>query len=130
MLPIATDKAMMRREVKQFMQDTIEIYSVASTWSSESGETKTRTLVATSKALKTNPTGSERQLIAALVNEGTENIQSAKLLLPYGTTITTEYEVKTADGNYWQVVDVPTHTLEAATIVFIYRRLVNQQVVR
>ena len=130
MLPSNSDWAFMRREVQKFMQDTVTIYTITTTRDRYGKETTTKTSVGTSKAQLHDASGSEKQLIAALVNEGIENIETAKLALPYGTEIDATKQVQTSDGKYWSIVGTNTsQTFTAATEVLLYRRLVNGQMV-
>lgn len=129
MLPTSIDWGFMRSEVQKFMPDTVTINSVAISRDRYGNETKSYTVVSTPKAKIYDVSGSERQLIAALINEGTDTFEAAKLDLPYGTTITTEHEILTADGKYWQVVQTnSTQTFTAITQALLYRHLRNQTV--
>ena len=128
-LPSAVDMKFMRDEVQKFMPDTVSIVSVAISRDRYGKETKAYTVVSTVKAKVYDASGSERQLIAALVNEGTDTIETSKLDLPYATTITTDNEVLTSDGKYWQIVSTnSTQTFTAIRQALLYRHLRNQVV--
>lgn len=129
MLPNAKDWSFMRREVQKFMPDTVSIYSVSTSYSSETGESKTRTLLTTTKAKIHDASGSEKRLLQTLVDEGTETIETAKLDLPYGTDIDATNEVLTSDGKYWNVHSTnSSQTFAAETEALLYRRIVNSVV--
>lgn len=130
MLPSNKEWSMIRREVQRFMPDTVSIYSISTSYSSETGESKVRTLVSTNKARFGNPSGNERQLIQALVNSGVEDIETAKLHLPFDTDISVSNEVLTEDGKYWNVVHTnSSQSFTSETNALLYRRVVNTQVV-
>lgn len=112
------------------MQDTVSIYSVSSSYNGEGYQTKTRTLTSGTIGQLSAASGNEVQLIESLVNAGSENIATLKLLLPYGTTIAVDNEVDTADGFTWNVIHAnTTQTYIAAVEALLYRRVVNGSVV-
>lgn len=126
MLPTNSDWNFMRSEVQKFMPDTVSIYSISTSYSSETGESKVRTLVSTVKAKIHDASGNEKRLLQTLVDVGTETIETARLDLPYGTTITTDYEVLTADGKYWNIHSTnASQTFTAETEALLYRKIVN-----
>ncbi len=128
-LPSAKDWSYLRSEVRKFMPDTVSINSVVISRDRYGNESKVYTVLSTPKAKIYDTSGSEKQLIAALVNEGTDTIETAKLDLPYGTAITTENEILTSDGKYWQVVSTnTTQTFTAITQALLFRHLRNQVV--
>ena len=128
-LPSSTEFKFMRNEVQKFMPDTVSIVSVVISRDRYGVETKAYTVVSTPKAKVYDASGSEKQLIAAMVNEGTDTIETAKLDLPYGTTITTDNEVLSPDGKYWQVVSTnSTQTFTAIRQALLFRHLRNQVV--
>ena len=127
--PTAQQLKMMRRAVKRYMPDTILIYSVSTSYTSEGGYTPVRTLVTTVKGKIHEVSGSERMLLAPLVNDGQENIETAKLDLPYGTVINANNEVETADGKIWNVHSTNnSQTFTAETEALLYRKIVNDVV--
>lgn len=126
MFPSNIDWAFMRSEVQKFMPDTVSIYSISTSYTSENGESKVRTLVTTSKGKLHDASGSEKRLLQTLVDEGTETIETAKLDLPYGTDIDATNEVLTADGKYWNVHSTnSSQSFTAETEALLYRKIVN-----
>lgn len=127
--PTLNDWNFLRQEVQKFMPDTITIVSVTITTNRYGQQSKTYTVVSTPKGKLYDASGNEKQLIATLVNEGVENIETLKLDLPYGTTLTTENEILTSDGKYWQIVQVNnTQDYKAMVQALLYRKLQNQVV--
>lgn len=117
---------LMRAEIKKFFIDTVSIYSVAITYDAFGKPTRTRTLQTTLKGQIADVSGKEQDLISALLNEGTDKIETAKLVLPYGTAVNVDHEVDTADGKTWKIVHANTsHTLTTGVEVLLYRRLVD-----
>lgn len=130
MLPSATNWAMIRKALRQVMQDTISIYNISITRNGEGYESKVRTLAISSIAQLSAPSGNERRLIQALVDGGAENIETIKLTLPYNTSIAINQEVDTADAKTWNVIHTTTtQTYNGATEALLYRRVVNDRVV-
>lgn len=120
----------MRQMLRKVMQDSVSIYDVAESYNAEGYVTKNRTLASGTIAQLRDSTGSERQLIQALVNAGNENIETITLVLPYGTNIVINQEVDTADNKTWNVIHTTSsQTYSAATIALLYRRVVNDTVV-
>lgn len=130
MLPTNKDWRSMRTMLRKVMQDTVSIYNVTVTMNGEGYETKVRTLALSSIGQLSAANGSERQLIQALVDSGNENIETMKLTLPYGTSISINQEVDTADSKVWNVVHTNTsQTYTAAVEALLYRKVVNGTVI-
>jgi uncharacterized protein YlxP (DUF503 family) len=130
MLPNNKQWLSMRAMLRRVMQDTVTIYNVTVSTNGEGYETKVRTLALTSIGQLSAANGSERQLIQALVDAGNENIETMKLTLPYGTSISVNQEVDTADSKVWNVVHTNTsQTYTAATEALLYRKVVNNTVI-
>lgn len=130
MMPTNKDWAVMHTLLRKVMQDTVSIYNVTVSTNGEGYETKVRTLALSSIGQLSAANGSERQLIQSLVDSGNENIETIKLTLPYGTSITINQEVDTADSKVWNVVHTNTsQTYTAATEALLYRKVVNGTVI-
>lgn len=120
----------MRSEVTKFMPNTVSIYTIATTYSSEDGMSTVRTLVEANVAAKVyDASVSEKQLIQSLANEGIETIETAKIDLPYEVELEVTNEVL-HNGKYWNVISINTNeTFRAMTQGLLYRRSVNSQLV-
>lgn len=118
-----------RKEVQKFMPDSISIVSVVITTNRYGQETKTYNVINTLQGKLYDAKDSEKQLIAALTNEGVDNIETMALDLPYGITLTTENEILTSDNKYWQIISVnDTQNYKAMVQALLYRHLRNQVV--
>jgi hypothetical protein len=123
--------ATMRSVVTQYYPDPVSFYSVARSYTADGTDVYTRTFTASGTGQLSDVTGSERAVITALVSAGTEKLETLKLMLPYGTSINTDYEVQTADGKYWQIANADSsQTFTAALKVLLYRKLVDSQQVQ
>lgn len=117
--------AMMRDTLEcHFMRDVIEIYNVGLVKDMFAQETIIRTRVATVSGQIQNVSGSERALLTALADEGIEQTESIKLVLPAGTAITANQQVATASGVFWNVAHVSNKTFIAALEVLVTRAVV------
>lgn len=119
----------MRRRVQQYMPDTVSIISIVTSYSSETGQTTTPSVVSTVKGKLYDVSGSERNLLTPLVNDGTENLETAKIDLPYDTEIDSTNQVLTSDGKYWNVHSTnSSQSFVAMKQALLYRKIVNSVV--
>lgn len=124
----------MRQLVRAVMQDTIEIYNVTTTTDEWGNPTTSRTLATTVKGQLSAASGNERKLAESLgainnVITGDENIEIMHLVLPYGTSLALNQEVKSPDGKYWQVVQVnSSQSYTAALEATLMRTIINNEV--
>lgn len=126
MIPTAA-LGLMRAEIQKFMIDTVSIYSITNTYDGYGKATKSRTLRASVNGQLAEPNGNESKLLTTYLSEGTKNVETMKLVLPYGTTININDEVDTADGKTWQVAWTNSSaTLTAATIALLTREINNE----
>lgn len=117
----------MRKRINQrFAPDVVSIYNITETLDGFGDVTKTRVLAATVKGEISNPSGSEKELIATLITSGIENTEAIKLRVPYGTAIEVNQEVNTADNKQWNIVYTDSSmTYTAATIALLTRQVIT-----
>lgn len=118
--------ATMRSIQTAYMADTVQIGTVGTTKDRYGSESETFVLATTVKGQLSQPTASEARLLEPLRNQGILGEETQKLTLPYGSTLTTNHLIKTADGRTWQVIKADTTPAQAVQVeAFITIRTVR-----
>lgn len=122
-----TTLAQMRRLSQRYLLDSFELLTAARSLDGYGRETITYAASQTVKAQLSAVTGSERRLLEAITDGGVENLETAKLSLPWGTSLTSDHYVrKMGSEKVWEVATVITdETMGAYVVALLTRKAVT-----
>lgn len=124
-----TTLAQIRRLSEQFLLDSFEILTATRAVDSYGRESISFAVVATVKGQLSAASGSERRLLASLTDSGVANLETARLALPWATSITSSHYVRKAGSSeVWNVATVlPQETLGALVVALLTREAVADE---
>lgn len=100
----ASRLAALRAQAEGAMHDTVSFYTVDITRDLYGNETVTSGLVASAPALIAGISGKEDEIVERLRTEGVLKTHTAKLLVPVGTDVDTNYICVVSGGAEWDIV--------------------------
>lgn len=121
-------KEMRRILQKQFMPETVNLYSITVTRNIAAQETTSRTFVTTISGQFAEVSRQEREIISALTKTGIENTESIKLIIPFDTVIDTSQQIETVSGIFWNVIPLRNKTYTAGMEVLLTRQITTSGV--
>lgn len=99
-----------------YMPDTVTIHTATITRDRYGKETQSLSAGTSSRAQLSQPTATDNKLLEPQRLQGHLGSETLKIILPHGTTLTSDHKVKTADLRVWRVVKVDTVSAHAVQV--------------
>lgn len=120
---LTSSLAQMRRLGQQVLLDHFQLLTATRSLDRYGRESISYAVAATVKGQLSGVSGSERDLLEGLTDSGVTNLETAKLTLPWGTTLSTGQLVrKVGSGKVWDVAMVVTDETMGAYVVALLTR--------